>query len=116
MVSGSSCKGETLVARPSKLPVSEKEQIVLAILRGELSVKDAAQRGGVSETSIATWKEQFLRGGRDGLSRGKKQEASSRERQLEEENRDLVQALGELHVRLRQLERGSDGVGSLSFR
>lgn len=35
--------------------------------------------------------------------------AATNRRQLEEENRDLVQALGELHVRLRALERAQDG-------
>jgi transposase len=102
------------VARPSKLPVAEKERVVLAVLRGELGVAEAARRSGVSETSVGTWKEQFLQGGREGLERGKKQQATGRERQLEDENRELVQALGELHVRLRAIEKG--GAHAITFR
>jgi len=102
------------VARPPKLPVSEKEKIVLAVLRGETTIKQAAQRNGVSETSIGTWKDQFLRGGREALGNGQRRQTSSREQQLEQENRELVQALGELHVRLRAAERG-DGT-ALLFR
>jgi transposase len=50
------------VARPPKFAVEHKQQIVLSVLR-ETSVKEASRRSGVSETSIAKWRDQFLVGG-----------------------------------------------------
>ena len=41
-----------------------KEAIVLTVLRGELSVAEAARQHGVNESLIHTWKTQFLEAGR----------------------------------------------------
>ena len=50
--------------------MEEKLRIVLAVLRGAVSMKEAARRERVSETSIAAWRDQFLDGGRAGLAGG----------------------------------------------
>jgi transposase-like protein len=52
------------MARPPIKPVEDKLRIVLAVLRGEVSIKEAARRERASETSIAAWRDQFLDGGR----------------------------------------------------
>ena len=58
------------MARPPKHPVDVKLKIVLSVISGESSAAEAARRHGVSETSIANWKNQFLAGGRHGLEHG----------------------------------------------
>jgi transposase len=58
------------LSRPPIKPVEDKLRIVLAVLRGEVSIKEVARRERVSETSIAAWRDQFLDGGRAGLAGG----------------------------------------------
>ena len=45
-------------------PTDTLEQIVLAVLGGQLSVAEAARQHGVNESLIHTWKTQFLEAGR----------------------------------------------------
>lgn len=45
-----------------------KEAIVLAVLRGEVSVAEAARQHGANESLIHTWKTNFLEGGRSRLA------------------------------------------------
>ncbi len=47
-----------------KWPTETKEQIVLAVLGGQLNVAEAARQHGVNESLIHTWKAQFLEAGR----------------------------------------------------
>jgi len=95
------------MARPLRHPVDVKLKIVLSVLPGESSGAEAARRHGVSETSIANWKNQFLAAGRQGLEHGEgASEPTSREARLEAEVDDLTRALGEAHVELRALKRG----------
>ncbi len=41
----------------------EKAAIVLSVLRGELSMSEAARRHGVSYKTLLAWRDRFLRGG-----------------------------------------------------
>jgi transposase len=103
------------VARPSQHPVDVKLKIVLSVLSGESSQAEAARRHGISETSIAKWKAQFLEAGRQGLADGDRAgKPTGREARLLEEVDDLTRALGEAHVELRALKRG--GPSGMSFR
>ncbi|HTA96908.1 MAG TPA: helix-turn-helix domain-containing protein [Solirubrobacteraceae bacterium] len=86
------------MARPSKFTSQKKQQIVVAVMRGELSIAEAARRFAASEGSIAKWRDLFV----DGTRRG----PSGREARLEQEVSDLTHALGEAHVELRALRRG----------
>ena len=45
-----------------------KESIVLAVLRGEVSVAEAARQHGVNESLVHTWKATFLEAGRTRLA------------------------------------------------
>lgn len=96
------------MSRPPARSPEDKERIVLAILRDELSVAEAARREGVSATSLSKWRDQFLEGGRTALAtpaRG----PSSREAQLEAEIEQLNAALGEAHMELRVWKKGGLG-------
>jgi transposase len=94
------------MARPSKKTREQKLQIVLAVLRGELTAMDAARRNGVSEQSH-NWKRLLLESGRQGLEKGARR-PSSREMELEVENEELKAALGEAHVQLRVWKKGAE--------
>jgi transposase len=43
--------------------VEDKNRIVLAVLRGEISIAAAARRENTSQTSISNWRDLFLSGG-----------------------------------------------------
>lgn len=45
-------------------------RIVLAVLRGEVTIAEAARREAVSQTSIANWRDQFLDGGAQAVAAG----------------------------------------------
>lgn len=102
------------MARPPKHPVDFKLKVVLSAVSGEASVADLARRHGVSETSIANWKQQFLQAGRQGLEAAARRGPSSRELELVHEVQTLTQAVGELHIKLRASEQG--GAHAMGFR
>ena len=95
------------MAKPSDRSPERKLQVVLSVLRGEVSVKEAARRAGVAEQTVHNWKRAFLEAGRDGLAQGHRRR-SSRELELEVENEELKAALGEAHVQLRVWKKGAE--------
>jgi len=74
-----------------------KESIVLAILRGEVSVAEAARQHGANESLIHTWKTNFLEGGRSRLA-GQQQNNGSTA--LERENDRLKRIVAEKELEL----------------
>jgi transposase-like protein len=72
----------------------------LSVVSGESTQAEAARRHGISETSIGTWKEQLLAGGRQGLEHGQSAaRPTGAEARLAEEIDDLTRALGEAPVK-----------------
>lgn len=105
------------MGRPPKHSVDFKTRVVLGVLRGEMSMAEAARRHGVSETSIAKWKDAFVRAGREGLAPKSAGGASGPEARLAAQVDELTRALGEAHVELRLLRRdGAAGFASRSWR
>jgi transposase len=100
------------MSRPPVKSPDEKLRIALTVVRGEVSISEAARREGVSETSIAKWRDQFLEGARQGLAAGAKTVRDPVRSQLEAECEQLKAALGEAHAELRVLKKG--GPGSLT--
>lgn len=88
------------MTRPPLMSVEKKTLIVVSILRGEVTMADAARREGVSQTSVAKWRDRFLAGGQAALSAGS-HGTSSRETRLVAEVEELTSALGEAHMELR---------------
>ncbi|MDF1524642.1 MAG: transposase, partial [Trueperaceae bacterium] len=84
----------------------EKTRIVLAVLRGEVTIAAAARREGVSETTIAKWRDRFLDGGQAAIAAGGRVGGSSREQRLQADIEELTSALGEAHVELRLWRKG----------
>ena len=94
------------MARPPSISPEDKTRIVISILREEMTIAEAARRVGVSQTSIAKWRDQFLAGGQTALVVGNRAGTSSREAQLETEIEQLTSALGEAHMELRLWRKG----------
>lgn len=97
--------------------VEDKNRIVLAVLRGEISIAEAARREGVSQVSISKWRDQFLAGGQRALVEGARHGPSGREQALAAEVEQLTSALGEAHLELRLWrKRGALYPGSSSSK
>jgi transposase len=98
-------------SKRSSLSLEERAQIVLAVLRGEVSVAEAARRHGVAPTSVAKWRDRFIDAGRQGLELGvpgvKRQGETVEERRLRAEAEELKLALAEATVQLRIWQRGA---------
>ena len=105
------------MARPSKFSAEKKQQIVMSVLRGEVTLAEAGRRLATSETTIAKWRDQFVQGGVSALQDGARSGPSGREVELEQRVEDLTSALGEAHVELRLLRRGgAAGFATRSLR
>jgi transposase len=87
----------------------EKMQVVLSVLRGEMTQVEAARQLQMSQTTIAKWSKQFLEGARESLARGENpRPAASHKNQVEMQQKvdELTQALGEAYVELRVWRKG----------
>ena len=104
------------MARPPMFSVQQKQRIVISVLRGEMTVAEAARRNKCSQTSIAKWREQFVQGGVSALEASAAPGPSAREAQLERELSEVTSALSEAHVELRLLKREGMGFASRSWR
>jgi transposase len=51
------------MGKPPVKSVEDKNRIVIAVLRGEITIAAAARREDTSQTSIAKWRDLFLAGG-----------------------------------------------------
>lgn len=93
--------------KPIRSP-EEKLQVVLAVMRGEMTQVEIARRMELSQTTISKWLKQFTEGGREALARGENPRApsSKREREMEERIEELTSALGEAYVELRVWRKG----------
>ena len=99
------------MGRRSGMSVGDEARIVLAVLRGEVSVAEAARREGTSAVSVSKWRDQFLAGGRRALEAGARHGPSAREQQLAAEIEQLNTALGEAHMELRVWKKGGSLYG-----
>ena len=93
------------MAKPPLKSVEEKTRVVLAVVRGEVTIAEAARREGVSQTTIAKWRDRFLDGGQAAITAGARV-GSNREQRLEAEIDELTSALGEAHMELRLWRKG----------
>ena len=86
-----------------KRSADQKQKIVLAGLRNEMSIAELCRRHGVSDVMYYKWRKTFLESGLNGLkSNGK---VSSGEVALQRENEDLKTLIGELTVENRFLKK-----------
>ncbi len=83
--------------------VQQKLEIVLAGLRGEMSVAEVCREHQISETLFYTWREKLLEGGAERLS-GKEERTELVE--LRKRVRDLERTLGRKTYELEVLGNG----------
>jgi transposase len=97
--------------KPSRqVSVDEQIQVVLAVLKGELSLAEAARRHGVSSAAVDNWRDRFVDAGKAGMDRslpGPDGGQSQTERRLRHECEQLEPALAEATVQLRIWQQGS---------
>ena len=74
-----------------KFSAKQKAEIVLAGLRGEVSIKEVCREHEIAETLYYTWREKLLEGGREALA-GKDERQG--ERELRRKVAELERALG----------------------
>jgi transposase len=98
-------------SRRTKVAAEDKLRVVVSVLAGEMSSREAARRLGVSADSVVKWKHQFFEAGAQRLrevpsgSPGKK--GTPKQRRLQLENEQLKLALAEATVQLRIWQRGA---------
>jgi transposase-like protein len=49
----------------------EKYEVIMEYLTGNMTKAEICRRHGIFTTQLAMWKEQFIKGGKKGLSSGK---------------------------------------------
>ncbi len=86
-----------------KWSAEQKQQIVLAGLRNEMSVAELCRRHRVSDVMYYKWRKTFLDSGLEGLKNNGK--ASNGEVAYQRENEDLKALIGELTVENRFLKK-----------
>jgi len=96
--------------RRREIPVEQKLEVVLTVLKGTFSVEEAARHYGVSSQSIHRWKNQFLTGGKEALRNSRR--GTSREKQFERELREAKRVIAEQAIALEVLKKiaGEEGI------
>ena len=92
------------MGRPPIYSAEKKLEVVMSILRGEMTQTEIARRMELSQTTISKWLKVFTESGMEGLQRGNNPPQSATARQLAElqaQVDDLTSALGEAYVELR---------------
>ncbi len=86
-----------------KFTAKQKAEIVLAGLRGEVSIKEVCRQHEIAETLYYSWREKLLEGGQAALA-GK--EERSGEKELKRKIGELERALGRKTYELEILGNG----------
>ena len=98
------------MGKHSELPVTERREAVLSLLRREESAAAIARRYGVSEPTLYRWRDDFLAAGEAALTAGSRNGNTSQERQIAELERQVEkrdQVIGELTIANRVLKKVS---------
>lgn len=85
------------MSRRTRFTPDEKLSIVLAGLKGEVTITELCRRHGIQPTLYYSWRDQFLEGGRRALEGAK---ASTQEKALEARVQELERALGKKTLEL----------------
>lgn len=88
--------------RPGRRSVEDRQAAVLDLMAGKATVDQLARRYGVHAETIEAWREEALGGIREAFRKGTK---STKERELERENRQLRGAVTEGAIREAILKR-----------
>jgi transposase len=96
------------MGKRSEVPVPERRQAVLSLLRREEPAAVIARRYGVAEATLYRWRDEFVAAGEAALAGGTRNGSATRNRQVAELERQLEsrdQVIGELTVANRVLKK-----------
>jgi transposase len=96
------------MGKRSEVPVQERRQAVLSLLRREEPGAVIARRYGVAEATLYRWRDEFVAAGEAALAGGTRNGSATRNRQVAELERQLEsrdQVVGELTVANRVLKK-----------
>jgi transposase len=96
------------MGKRSEVPVQERRQAVLSLLRREEPGAVIARRYGVAEATLYRWRDEFVAAGEAALAGGTRNGSATRNRQVAELERQLEsrdQVIGELTVANRVLKK-----------
>ncbi len=91
-----------LRGRPGRRSAADRRDAVLALFAGKASVDQIAKRFGVLPATVEKWREDALEGIESTFRQGKK---SSRERELEQEVKNLRAAVTDISIRSALMEQ-----------
>lgn len=89
------------MGKRSELPVSQRREAVLSLLRREEAAAVLARRYGVSEPTLYRWRDEFLAAGEAALAGTGRNGGDGRDRQIQELERQIEkrdQIIGELTI------------------
>lgn len=92
------------MVRPPIYSAEKGLEVVVTILKGEMTQTEVARRMQLSQTTISKWLKIFTESGLQGLQRGEnphKSAASKQVADLQAQVDDLTSALGKAYVELR---------------
>jgi transposase len=95
------------MGKRSEVPMKDRREAVLSLLRREEAAAVIARRYGISEQTLYRWRDEFLAGGEAALSNGKGK-ADPQQRQVAELERQIEkrdQVIGELTIANRILKK-----------
>jgi len=96
------------VGRPSKYPYEFRRMIAEKAISEHYTFKEIAQQYNISQGCINVWKKMYLRGDLEKMNAprtARTSEAVSKVVQLERENKDLKQELGDLYLQVCMLKK-----------
>jgi transposase len=100
-------KEDEAMGKKSDLPVEQRVQAVLMLLRREETLTVLARRFEVSENTLGRWRDEFLAAGEAGLRYGR-EKADTRDRRILEQDKALAErdrVIGELTIANRILKK-----------
>lgn len=98
------------MAKRCDVPIADRREAVLSLLRKEEAAAVIARRVGVSEPTLYRWRDEFLAGGEAALNSksGKSDPRDRRIAELEKEVERRDQVIGEYTIANRILKKLSD--------
>jgi transposase len=96
------------MGKRSDVPVNDRRQAVLSLLRREEPAAVIARRCGVAEATLYRWRDDFLAAGEAALAGGTQNGSSTRDRQVADLERQIEsrdQVIGELTIANRVLKK-----------
>lgn len=100
------------MGKKSELSASQRQEIVLMMLRREEPISVLGRRYGVSETTLHRWRDDFLTAGQAALAYGRRKQANAQAQRVGQLQRDVAkrdQVIGELTIANRILKKTLGG-------